>query len=306
MKQSIYEQDYHHEHLQNMVDNLNLLYVAFTRAGHNLYVFGKRTTAAYRSNIIETSLEQVVEKLRKAQEFISPLSDNEEVPVEIEGLGTDSKTSDILFQYGKPFVPKQKATMEMKLNSNVFTLPSEMMETEIAVSPKMPDFKQSNKSLDLIEGDEEEEQQKYYIKMGTVLHSLFSTIRTRDDIDGALKQLELDGVLYDENISKEKVEAMIRKRLESDKVSSWFSDRWDIFNECSIISMNKGKMEVHRSDRVMKDENETIVVDFKFGKPRQEYHDQVKGYMDLLSGMGHPQVKGYLWYVYPNKIVEVK
>ena len=121
MKQSIYEQDYHHEHLQNMVDNLNLLYVAFTRAGHNLYVFGKRTTAAYRSNIIETSLEQVVEKLRKAQEFISPLSDNEEVPVEIEGLGTDSKTSDILFQYGKPFVPKQKATMEMKLNSNVFT-----------------------------------------------------------------------------------------------------------------------------------------------------------------------------------------
>ena len=306
MKQSIYEQDYHHEHLQNMVDNLNLLYVAFTRAGHNLYVFGKRTTAAYRSNIIETSLEQVVEKLRKAQEFISPLSDNEEVPVEIEGLGTDSKTSDILFQYGKPFVPKQKATMEMKLNSNVFTLPSEMMETEIAVSPKMPDFKQSNKSRDLIEGDEEEEQQKYYIKMGTVLHSLFSSIRTRDDIDGALKQLELDGVLYDENISKEKVEAMIRKRLESDKVSSWFSDRWDIFNECSIISMNKGKMEVHRPDRVMKDENETIVVDFKFGKPRQEYHDQVKGYMDLLSDMGHPQVKGYLWYVYPNKIVEVK
>ena len=170
----------------------------------------------------------------------------------------------------------------------------------------MPEFKQSNKSRDLIVGDEEEEQQKYYIKMGTVLHSLFSTIRTHDDIDGALKQLELDGVLYDENISKEKVREMIRKRLESDKVSDWFSDRWEIFNECSIISMNKGKMEVHRPDRVMKDENETIVVDFKFGKPRQEYHDQVKGYMDLLSGMGHPNVKGYLWYVYPNKIVEVK
>ena len=103
--------------------------------------------------------------------------------------------------------------MEIKLNSNVFTLPSEMMETEIVVSPKMPEFKQSNKSRDLIVGDEEEEQQKYYIKMGTVLHSLFSTIRTHDDIDGALKQLELDGVLYDENISKEKVREMIRKRL---------------------------------------------------------------------------------------------
>ena len=306
MKQSIYEPDYHHEHLQNMVDNLNLLYVAFTRAGHNLYVFGKRATQNYRSNIIELSLDQVAEKLKKAQEFISPLAEDQEVPVEIYGLGTDSKTSDIVFTYGEPYIPKQKVVMEIKLNSNVFTLPSEMMETEIVVSSKMPEFKQSNKSRDLIVGDEEEEQQKYYIKMGTVLHSLFSTIRTHDDIDGALKQLELDGVLYDKNISKEKVREMIRKRLESDKVNDWFSDRWEIFNECSIISMNKGKMEVHRPDRVMKDENETIVVDFKFGKPRQEYHDQVKGYMDLLSGMGHPNVKGYLWYVYPNKIVEVK
>lgn len=306
MKQSIYEPDYHHEHLQNMVDNLNLLYVAFTRAGHNLYVFGKRATQNYRSSIIELSLDQVAEKLKKAQESISPLAEDKEVPVEIHGLGTDSKTSDIVFTYGEPYIPKQKVVMEMKLNSNVFTLPSEMMETEIIVSSKMPEFKQSNKSRDLIVGDEEEEQQKYYIKMGTVLHSLFSTIRTHDDIDGALKQLELDGVLYDENISKEKVREMIRKRLESDKVNDWFSDRWEIFNECSIISMNKGKMEVHRPDRVMKDENETIVVDFKFGKPRQEYHDQVKGYMDLLSGMGHPNVKGYLWYVYPNKIVEVK
>lgn len=306
MKQSIYEPDYHHEHLQNMVDNLNLLYVAFTRAGHNLYVFGKRATQNYRSSIIELSLDQVAEKLKKAQESISPLAEDKEVPVEIHGLGTDSKTSDIVFTYGEPYIPKKKVVMEMKLNSNVFTLPSEMMETEIIVSSKMPEFKQSNKSRDLIVGDEEEEQQKYYIKMGTVLHSLFSTIRTHDDIDGALKQLELDGVLYDENISKEKVREMIRKRLESDKVNDWFSDRWEIFNECSIISMNKGKMEVHRPDRVMKDENETIVVDFKFGKPRQEYHDQVKGYMDLLSGMGHPNVKGYLWYVYPNKIVEVK
>ena len=306
MKQSIYEPDYHHEHLQNMVDNLNLLYVAFTRAGHNLYVFGKRATQNYRSSIIELSLDQVAEKLKKAQEFISPLAEDQEVPVEIHGLGTDSKTSDIVFTYGEPYIPKQNVVMEMKLNSNVFTLPSEMMETEIIVSSKMPEFKQSNKSRDLIVGDEEEEQQKYYIKMGTVLHSLFSTIRTHDDIDDALKQLELDGVLYDENISKEKVREMIRKRLESDKVNDWFSDRWEIFNECSIISMNKGKMEVHRPDRVMKDENETIVVDFKFGKPRQEYHDQVKGYMDLLSGMGHPNVKGYLWYVYPNKIVEVK
>ena len=194
----------------------------------------------------------------------------------------------------------------MKINRNVFTMPAEMMQIDINVSPKLPEFRQSNKSRDLIKGDEQEEQQKFYIKMGTVLHSLFSTIRTRDDIEGALKQLELDGVLYDENISRDRVEKMIRKRLESDKVSDWFSDRWKVFNECSIISTDKdGNMVEHRPDRVMKDEHETVVVDFKFGKPKPEYHDQIKGYMQLLESMGHAHVKGYLWYVYPNKIEEV-
>ena len=130
-------------------------------------------------------------------------------------IHTDSKTNDIIFKYGEPVVPKQKVKMEMKINRNVFTMPAEMMQIDINVSPKLPEFRQSNKSRDLIKGDEQEEQQKFYIKMGTVLHSLFSTIRTRDDIEGALKQLELDGVLYDENISRDRVEKMIRKRLAS-------------------------------------------------------------------------------------------
>ena len=306
MKGSIYEDDYHHEHLQNIVDNLNLLYVAFTRASHNLYVFGKRASTAYRSGIIEKSLETVAEKLKQNAEKEAYEMLTDAVNVELEGIGTDSKTNDILFKYGEPVVPKQKVEMEMKINRNVFTMPAEMMQIDINVSPKLPEFRQSNKSRDLIKGDEQEEQQKFYIKMGTVLHSLFSTIRTRDDIEGALKQLELDGVLYDENISRDRVEKMIRKRLESDKVSDWFSDRWNVFNECSIISTDKdGNMVEHRPDRVMKDEHETVVVDFKFGKPKPEYHDQIKGYMKLLESMGHAHVKGYLWYVYPNKIQEV-
>lgn len=74
----------------------------------------------------------------------------------------------------------------------------------------MPQFRQSNKSRDFIKGDENEEQQKYYIKLGTILHSLFSSIRTTDDIEQALRQLELDGMLYDENLSRKHLDSMIR------------------------------------------------------------------------------------------------
>ena len=42
---TIYEADYEAEHVQNLVDNMNLLYVAFTRAGKNLFVIGKKTSS---------------------------------------------------------------------------------------------------------------------------------------------------------------------------------------------------------------------------------------------------------------------
>ena len=48
-----------------------------------------------------------------------------------------------------------------------------------------------------------------------------------------------------------------------------------------------------------------VVVDFKFGTPSEAYNEQVRGYMDLLHDMGYTRVKGYLWYVYKNKLISV-
>ncbi len=48
-----------------------------------------------------------------------------------------------------------------------------------------------------------------------------------------------------------------------------------------------------------------IVVDFKFGKSKPEYKDQVREYMELLRQMGYQNTKGFLWYVYNNKIEEI-
>lgn len=303
MSHTIYEPDYHHEHLQNVVDNLNLLYVAFTRASHSLFVLGKRGNVSMRSNIIEQVIDQVAKHLEQNG-----------VACELEGIGSDAKTDDIVFSYGELEEVKandkarveEKSKEKEKLSQNVFMANEKSINVSIQVKTEIPEFKQSNKSRDLITGDEDEEQQKYYIKMGVVLHNVFSTIRTTDDIDKALKQMELDGVLYDDNVSRQRIEDMIRKRLASPKVRDWFSSKWTVVNECNIVSTAEdASVKEHRPDRVMKDGNETIVVDFKFGKPHPEYHEQVREYMNLLCQLGCPNVKGYLWYVYPNKIEEV-
>lgn len=301
MMGSVYEQDYKQEHLQNMVDNLNLLYVAFTRAGRNLFVYGKRGYDTLRSHTIENSLKAVSTELAKLNEKRG----EDALPLNYQDGGEDIKAGDVEFEYG--IIDTETKNEDTKEEANVFLKKAKSIKAVIKTMPNLREFKPSQKSLDFIQGEDEDDQQQFYIKLGTVLHSLFSTIHTKDDVEKALKQLELDGVLYDENISKERIENMLRKRLNSDLVSDWFSDKWKVMNECNLLYIDaEGKVKQDRPDRVLIGENEIIVIDFKFGKPKPEYHDQVRGYMSQIKEMGHPNVKGYLWYVYPNKVEEVK
>ena len=289
LKDTIYEQDYVFEHLQNCVDNLNLLYVVFTRAKENLFVIGRRDATGTRSMLIQ----QVLDKLELD-------GARKEMPEE--------KDQPIRFEYGS-WSSDASSHKEKDDSSNVFLKKSEPMHIDVESYDSRVDFRQSNPSKDFVDDSslsDEDRQRNQYVKMGNILHHLFSQIRTTQDIPGVLRQLEYDGVLYDEEISAEKIKVMLEKRLTHPKVSDWFSDKWNLFNECSIIRTDEqGELVERRPDRVMTDGTRTIVVDFKFGSQREEYHQQVREYMQLLQQMGHPQVEGYLWYVYSNQIKEV-
>ena len=294
MMGTIYEADYCEEHLQNTVDNLNLLYVAFTRASHSLTVIGKRNTKSSRSAIIEQVLPEIVEEKDLATATLE---------------GMDDVTTTLHFHFGEP-TPDNSMTDHAHQESpaiNPFLQAEEPVTVSIDTFDSKVSFRQSNRSRDFIkEEDEENALQQNYIQMGSVLHSIFSTIRTVNDIPDALQRLQFEGVLYDEHITAERIADMLRKRLSHPKVADWFSPRWTLFNECTILSLENGEVKERRPDRVMTDGKEWIVVDFKFGSPKEEYHEQVREYMQLLTTMGHQHVTGYLWYVYSNVIEEVR
>ena len=284
MTGTIYEDDYHHEHLQNVVDNLNLLYVAFTRARRSLYVIGKRGAKNSRSEIIEQTLPNIPGTLSGAEDEGLPLTYEYGTPVEATANGGDVAAG------------KQRQV------KNVFLTPADAINVRITSGKSKAEFRQSNKSREFISGNDEMKSATDYIQLGSILHHVFSTIHTYADVDGALQQLEADGVLYDGNLSTDRITAMLRKRLDNQQVADWFSGRWRLFNECTILSMVDGQVVERRPDRVMTDGTNWIVVDFKFGRPDAGHHQQVRQYMELLRAMGHRHVQGFLWYVYSNKI----
>ena len=288
LAETVYSAPYIDEHLQNCVDNLNLLYVAFTRASKNLFVTGRLNLSNSRSLLIQQILPELCSLLPEATLY------------EAENMPT-------VFEYGQLALSGKTAGKEKNTSSNVFLDSVKPLKLQIETFATPVGFRQSNKSRDFIKGNADDDEQKQYIKMGNIMHNLFSRIRTTEDIPHILKELECDGMLYDENISAERIQAMLKQRLGDKRVQEWFSPKWHLFNECSIITVNsEGELQERRPDRVMTDGERMIVVDFKFGRQRDEYKEQVLEYMRLLSDMGYKNIQGYLWYVYSNKIEEVK
>ena len=298
---TVFEDDYKEEHFQNIVDNLNLLYVAFTRASKNLFVFGLRqgkttldniakgTPPGNRSYAIELALRQVSEQLQG-----SSLS------------FPDDTGSEIHFEYGT-LVPETHEK-EHAVADNPFLIKPDKHIVSIATYPQAATFKQSNKSIEFVKGEDVDPSDRTrYIKIGNVLHQLFSTIYTTADIPARLNELEQQGIIYNDEITSAQLRTRIEDAITNPQVQEWFSKRWQLYNECTILEYNKdtNEMEEHRPDRVMTDGKEFVVVDFKFGKEREEYKKQVQQYMEILIRMGHKKVSGYLWYVVKNNVVEV-
>jgi ATP-dependent exoDNAse (exonuclease V) beta subunit len=276
MNESIYQEDYRKEKLQLWVDNLNLLYVAFTRPKSNLVVWCKDKAKNTVGELLEASIGKTSCQAMESVE-------------------------DCTYQLGETCpseAPKarKESTNKLDFKPERIAVKMESIETNI-------EFKQSNRSANFIDG--EEDGSKKYIREGQVMHNLFSMLRTPEDVPSAIARLRMEGI-----IESDEHEAKIRKltewALKNPKVEEWFSGAWELYNECNILDRKGGTLKIHRPDRVMVKGDEAIVVDFKFGKHNTVYEDQVREYMNLLAEMGYGNVRGYVWYVFYNELEEIK
>lgn len=291
MAESVYRDSYLEERLQLWVDNLNLLYVAFTRACKNLIVWGKAKQKGTVSELLLEALPHI--KL--------DMNDTSNCNTETQE-GTDEDVTDI-YEYGKLCLSeetKKKATENpLAVQPENIPVHIESIETEI-------EFKQSNRSADFIRGEEDDDETGRYIRQGQLLHNLFASIRQEGDLPQAIERLRFEGILESDKQEKQ-IQKLAQWALGNPKVKDWYSGEWELYNECSIIYTDEeGIMQTRRPDRVMMKDGQVVVVDFKFGKPKDGYRQQVREYMDLLSAMGYEQISGYLWYVFANELEEVK
>ena len=294
MAESYFSDSYREERLQLWVDNLNLLYVAFTRACKNLIVWCKDEQKDTVSKLLRESIDcmKEIKMTCNMPEFDDEEEDKEE------------NDEPIVYEYGEICISGEKKKSD---STNRLIAVPEAVNVKIESLETGIDFKQSNRSADFIRGDEDEEEnlRSQYIRQGQLLHTLFASIDTKEDLPAAIERLLFEGVI--ESTEKaEEIKKVAEKALNLNEVKDWYSGEWTLYNECSIIYNDKqGKMQTKRPDRVMMKEDEVVVIDFKFGKKKPEYSTQVREYMSLLSEMGYTGIKGYIWYVYSGELENV-
>ncbi|MDP3398058.1 MAG: Dna2/Cas4 domain-containing protein, partial [Bacteroidales bacterium] len=121
-----------------------------------------------------------------------------------------------------------------------------------------------------------------------------------EDLQASLEISVSQGELSGEEFAP--TNEMLKKCLETIRERHWFDGTYKVYNELEIIEVG-GK--ISRPDRVLLGA-EAIVIDFKFGKKREQSHiRQVNRYISLIKSMGMAYVKGYLWYPEENDVVEV-
>lgn len=308
LQRSIYNIDYQSEHLKNYVDNLNMLYVAFTRAGSNLFVIGRNQAPQFPSLLIRQVIDHCqAESDGKAED---KTLDPEVAPALMMPKHTveDDEVGVTTFQIGRLCVDEETHKEQTR---NVFEQTEEGIRTAIRNYEAKACFRQSNDSADFVTPDEEMERQEKrqsYIQTGNILHTLLASIRNIDDIDRAIDQLEFDGVVYDKPMNREELRRMITERMQTPQVTDWFAPTGQVFNECTILSYDSHleRVRENRPDRVIWNGKEMVVIDFKTGREHEGHHVQVRNYMDLLRDMGYASVSGYLWYIRTNRVVSVK
>ncbi|MBO4905960.1 MAG: UvrD-helicase domain-containing protein [Bacteroidaceae bacterium] len=327
---SAFQRSFVEEHLLANLDELNTLYVALTRACANLFVWAEyspskderkdKTVSSPRDCARLLAMVMPMLGLNSEKLHIENENENDNVDEAKEVNVLDVTTYVSGDDVAASSEEKAKDSRMSPLAKPVFI---NMYSNDVGV-----EFVQSNSSQQFLASLDDEadtcdevllaqqSQQLQYIETGKLLHSVLQRILTVDDMSRVLDSMEHEGLLVRSlsngssvSVQRSYIEGRLRRGFQKPQIADWFSNRWRLFNECTIVSLDENGVSQHRRpDRVMVSQDESLinVVDYKFGGMKPEYKTQVNEYMELLRQI-YPsaKVRGYLWLVYSNDVIEV-
>ncbi|MBX2897086.1 MAG: UvrD-helicase domain-containing protein [Cyclobacteriaceae bacterium] len=267
LDESFFANYYHEERTRCYLDNLNLLYVALTRAEHGLIItapFSKRN-----------------EKLGNVGNLLHNI-------VQQPQFGAQWNSGEKMWRAG------EWSSYDEEKKSPVASLPlshyiSNSWRTKLVIRHHAAGHFQ-----------QQENETTIRIKYGIHLHTIFSRIRYREELDETFKVLQHTGVINEQE--KLVIRQLVDELFNNEVIASWFNKNWEVRTEVPVLLPGG---EESRIDRLLLKGQQAVVIDFKTGNPAKSDSQQVSRYLDTLRKMNFQNVKGYLLYIRTGEVVPV-
>lgn len=271
LKHSLFTEAYYHEKLNKVLDELNKVYVAFTRPKEQLFIFTKSLPKS-KNEEFDNINEWLHFTLQSIPEFQESYNQNEGV-----------------FCVGNPAIKaKEKYNQEEAKLLNISARPYN-------------DFinirSEAEQHFMLFDSDIEAN-----ISQGLKAHAVLEQLHQKDDLDRVLSKLLSEGLLIPEDL--EYLKPIINRLFDNPLFLSWFEDKtWTVLAERELL---EGSNQIHKPDRVLIKNKEAVVIDYKKLVEDEKYIYQIRRYGKVLRKMGYSPVRMYLVYVDTGIIKEIK
>lgn len=259
---TFFEKYYREERVMQAVDNINVFYVALTRAKYGL-------------KIIAGPL---------------PKSFNQDDPKNLSHL-LYTFVGSTRFSTGDPYdftALKREEDGTGTLEAGYASFPADS-GNRLKFSPEAADYFGADGSVGL--------EASRRIR-GTVLHGILSRVKVAQDVPEAVEAAVRSGELPAD--AREDTLSLLQERIESVSGRGWFAPDARILSEAAVIGPDGREYRPDRV--VVHPGGSVDVVDYKFGEKNPSYNRQVQRYMNLYRQMGYTKVNGYLWYLEDNFI----
>lgn len=279
------------------LDELNKMYVAFTRAAHELYVYLPVASGKGGATKASGLLMRLFGEEAPEETFLSEATVTESRGGEYE---------DTVISYGSTATREQVEEERRRKAEKAMGKSSPAPETlaleryDVSADRDSLRLQDGNPLKTIVHPDGRVEEIDPRAE-GSLKHRVMQMVERPADLDKALRMMRVEGL-----VSKSRMEEwgrQLREAIDSVADRGWFAPDVTVLNERAVVESGRRS----RPDRiVVTPDNDAIVIDYKFGVPEPDNKKQVREYVDLLKrSRRFRTVRGYLWYVASGDIVGV-
>ena len=242
---------------EELLDNVNVLYVALTRAEEQLYVISD----------MNLDSKGVVRKNNMSTFFVNYLNNKGEFDEE-----------KFEYEFGNP----TKLSAESDKTDDVQLIRS----VGEVLNPKNIKIAQRES---VMWGTHQQEAIEY----GNVVHEILSFVKTKNDVDLAITKAVESGLIT--FIQKYMVFKTIQEIVNHTELSICFEEGNEVLNEQTIIQ-KEGKT-IKPDRMVLTKNKDVFLLDYKTGLHNPKYQLQLENYQNAIELMGYKVVKKSLIYI---------